>query len=262
MKYQDKLYYTNELNDEVVDFNIKTKKIDKKYHYIHKNPFYRLGEFLSYHLIAKPIVWFYVKCQHIKFVNRKALKQCKTSYFVYSNHTQPIMDAFHPTYTCYHKKPHLICHANNVSSKFIGKLAPMWGAIPLPDTIDATRNFNAKLEHVLCNNNPIIIYPERHLWPYYTKIRSFDTKSFRYPVKYEKPIYTFTTTYTQRKSGKKPQITIYVDGPFQVDSTLPLEEQRQQLRDWAYQTMCSRAKNSTYDYCQYIKRIDKQPQKG
>lgn len=253
MKYQDKLYYTDELNDEVVDFAVNAKKIDGSYKYFHKNPFYKLGEFFMYRLFAKPVVWFYLKFKGVKIVNRKVLKQCKKGgYFVYANHTQQLMDGFHPTYTCYHKKPHIICSADNVSMGFIGKLTPLWGAVPLPDTLDATRNFNAKLEEILKANNPIIIYPERHMWPYYTKIRPFDDKSFRYPAKYNKPIFTFTTTYTKKKEGKKPRITIYVDGPFYPDTTLPVNEQRKQLRDWAYNTMCERSTNSNYEYLHYI----------
>lgn len=255
MKYKDKMYYSDELNDEVLDFNINAKKIDENYKYIHKNPFYRFAEWFMYRIVAVIIVWFYVKFKGIKIKNNKVLKKCKNGgYFIYANHTQQLADGLHPTYTCFPKKPHIICGADNVSMPVLGKITPMWGAVPLPDTIPATRNFNMKIEEVLKHNNPILIYPEAHMWPYYTHIRPFTDKSFRYPVKYNKPIYTFTTTYQKKKEGKPPRITIYVDGPFYADPTLSPNEQRTQLRDWAYNTMSERAKMSNYEYLTYIKK--------
>ncbi len=259
MKYKDKMYYSNPLTDEVIDFGIKAKIIDKNYKYIHKNPFYRFSQFFMYTFIAQPMVWFYVKGKNIKIKNRKLLKKCKKGgYFIFGNHTQQLMDGFLPTYACWPKKPYLICNADNVSMPFLGKITPMWGAIPLPDTIDATRNFNKKIEYTLNKNCPIVIYPERHMWPYYTKIRPYDEKSFRYPAKYNKPIYTFTTVYKRKKEGKPPRIIVYVDGPFYADNNLDTSAKRKQLRDWAYTTMCNRAKESDYEYLTYIQKEPEQ----
>ncbi len=253
-KYKQKMFYANELTTELGDFNITPIKIDENYKYIHKNPFYKLFAFFMYYIFARIAVWFYLKFKGIKIVNKKVLKKCKKGgYFVYANHTSQLIDGFHPTYTCSPKKPHIICNADNVSMKFIGKLTRVWGAIPLPDTIGATRNFNNAIETILKNNNPIVIYPEAHLWPYYTKIRPFEDKSFRYPVKYNKPIYTFTTTYQLKKEGKPPKVTIFVDGPFYPNTNLSQQEQREELRNIAYNTMVERSKKSNYEYLTYIK---------
>lgn len=261
MKYGDKVYYSSELDDEVVAFNDKHKKIDGKYKYVHTNPFYKFAEFFIYHIIAKPIVWCYLKFNHIKVVNRKLLKHCKKGgYFIYANHTSQITDAFHPITTCSPHKPFIICGAENLSLPFIGKLLPILGAVPLPDTLDATRNFNQKIEYVIKRNHPVLIYPEAHLWPYYTKIRPFNEKSFRYPVKYDKPMYTFTSTYQMRKPGKKPKLTIYIDGPFYPDKTLTEKEQRKRMRDVAFEKMCERSKVSNYEYLTYIKKEDNENQ--
>lgn len=250
--YKQKVYYKDETT-ELGNFNITPKKIDGNYKYIHKNPFYRMFAWFIYYIFARVVVWFYVKFKRIKIVNKKALKKCKTGCFIYGNHTSQFVDGFHPTYTCAPKKPHLICNADNVSMPFVGKLTPMWGALPLPDTIEATRNFSAALENALKHKNPIVIYPEAHLWPFYTGIRPFSDKSFRYPVKYGTPIFTFTTTYQCKKVGKPPRITIFVDGPFYADKNLTPPEQRKQLSDWAYATMMERAKNSNYQFLEYVK---------
>lgn len=256
MKFGDFIYYDDELNDEIIDFKITPIKIDEKYNYIPTNPFYKFWSFLTYRIIATPLVWLNYKLfKNIKFKNKKILKQFKKGgYFIYANHTNQFSDGFSPTFICFPKKPYIIVNPDNVSIPFWGKFTKMWGALPLPDTINATKNFNKAIEYVLNKNNPILIYPEAHLWPYYTKIRPFDSKSFRYAINYNKPVFTFTTTYHKRKYKKSPKIVIYVDGPFYPEQTLDKKSAQQKLRDKVYDTMCMRAKLSDYEYLKYIKR--------
>ena len=100
------------------------------------------------------------------------------------------------------------------------------------------------------------IYPEAHIWPYYNRIRPFGADSFRYPVRYGCPVYCTTTTFQQKKLGKTPRVTVYVDGPFYPDKNLHPREQEKALRDTVYEIMCERAKNSTYSPIDYIRRED------
>ena len=58
------------------------------------------------------------------------------------------------------------------------------------------------------NNHPIIVYPEAHVWPYYTKIRPFKTSAFTFPVEEEKEVYCATTTYQKSKLFKKPKVVM------------------------------------------------------
>ena len=60
-----------------------------------------------------------------------------------------------------------------------------------------------------------------------------------------------TTTYQKRKWGKKPKITIYVDGPFYAEEGLSKKQQREKLRDTVYGVMKDRSQNSNYDYMIY-----------
>lgn len=99
-----------------------------------------------------------------------------------------------------------------------------------------------------------MIYPEAHIWPYYTKIRPFVDTSFHYPIKYGVPAFCFTNTYQKRKGSQKPNMVTYIDGPFFPDASLPVREQKKELRDRIYQTMCERAKNSNAVTIQYIKK--------
>lgn len=255
MKYGDKFYYSNELTEEALDFNITPIKIDNNYKYIHKNFFYRLWSFFTYRIIATPFAFIHYRLfKRVKFVNKKVLKQANNGYFVYANHTQQFGDAFCPALICFPKKPGVVVNPANVSNGLIGKLIRMWGALPLPDTIEATKNFYSAIEHSLNKKNPVVIYPEAHLWPYYTKIRPFSSLSFRYPLKFNKPVFTFTTVYKLKKLGKKPKIEIYIDGPFYVDNNLPTKEAQEKLRNNCYNAMVERSKLSNYEYVTYERR--------
>lgn len=255
MKKQQTYFYSNE-HDEVKIFNIKKTTIDENYKYSTKNPFYNFLSLLTYWFFAKPIAWFYfVIIKRVKFKNKHVMKNYKkSSYFIYSNHTQQYCDCFCPALICLNKKPHIIVNADNISISFWGKLLKMWGALPLPDNLSATKNFYSAIENTLSKNNPIVIYPEAHLWPYYTKIREFNNVSFRYPIKYNKPVFTFTTVYKRKKLGKKPKILIYVDGPFFADQNLSDKEKQQNLRDKVYLQLKNRASLSNYEFVKYIKR--------
>lgn len=85
--------------------------------------------------------------------------------------------------------------------------------------ISKTKEFYRAVKTRIEEKNAVIIYPEGHLWPYYTGIRPFENTSFRFPVELNVPSFCMTTTYTG-KQGKKPKITIYIDGPFYPDMTL------------------------------------------
>lgn len=99
----------------------------------------------------------------------------------------------------------------------------------------------------------IIIYPEAHIWPYYTKIRDFKSVSFSYPVKLDVPSFCITNTY-QKTNQNKLQIISYIDGPFFPNKSLNYKEAQKDLRDRIYKTMCERSKNSTEEVIKYIKR--------
>lgn len=254
MKYQTKLQYSNEQTDEVLKFKTYNKKINSNYKYIRKNPIYNLLSFFTYRFIATPLVWFYYKLiKKVKIYNKKALKNIKGGYFIYANHTNQFGDAFWPALICFPKKPYIVVNPNNVAIPFIGKLLRMWGALPVPDTITASKNFTNSIKYILNKNKPILIYPEAHIWPYYTKIRNFNSTSFYFPIKFNKPVFCFTTTYKLKKIGKKPKIEIYIDGPFYYNTTLPFKEQQKNLRDAVFNTMQQNCKHSNYSYFNYIK---------
>ena len=110
----------------------------------------------------------------------------------------------------------------------------MLGALPVPDSISEYKKFSKAYKKRISDGHPVVIYPEAHVWPYYTGIRPFEKTSFRFPAELKAPVYVMTTTYTRRRFfgvvTKRPKLTVYVDGPYYTDSELSIKENQQQLR--------------------------------
>ena len=241
MRHPKTIYFSNE-NEEVINFNIKKKPINSKYKYVNNNILFNAVSFIVYRIFLTPLLWIYIKLfQNIKIINSKVLKTVPTGYYIYSNHTNMLCDAICPTFICSPKKPYIIVNSDNISLPLLGPIVKMCGAIPLPDDLSGYKNFSKAIKAFNSKQTPIFIYPEQHLWPYYTKIRKFSNSSFHYPIETNSPIFTSTTTYHKRKFLKKPRIVIYIDGPFYPDSTLNKQEQKEQLCRLAYNQMLIRA---------------------
>lgn len=249
------IFYENELEDEFAGDSIKAKIIDEKYDY-QGGLSRKIGRILWYHIIAKPIAWCYMKISYgHKVVNKKVLKELNgKAYFLYGNHTNNIADPLVPTVINYFRSVYVVVHANNVSMKILGKITPSLGALPLPDNMKAMKNFSKAMENIIAKKNIVTIYPEAHIWPYYTKIRPFKKDSFGYPVMYNVPVVCFTNTYQKRKFRKKPRMVTYIDGPFYPDQNIPKPQRKQQLRDMAYNAMVERSKNNNVKLIEYIKK--------
>lgn len=250
------IYYSDELHDEFSLAQIDPKRIDGNYRYCYDSLFKKFTHFFWYRMVATPIAYLYTKIVfHHKIVGKGVLKEYKdTGYFMYGNHTHDIGDAFIPSMLNFPKDDYVIVHPNNVSMPILGRITPSLGALPLPDDRTAYRNFMAAIEKRISQKHSVVIYPEAHIWPFYTKIRPFPDTSFHYPIKCGVPTFCFTNTYQKRKWSKKPKMVTYIDGPFYPDKALPAKEQKQQLRNQVYDCMCERAKNSTVTRIQYIKR--------
>ena len=252
------VYYRDELNDEFSGITRKPYTVDANYRYLHKNPLWKLTEFLVYRIIMTPFAYLYCKCKfHHRIVGREALRQAgKQGFFVYGNHTLMAGDAFFPSLVSFPRKAKVVVNSDNVSVPLTRGWIQRSGAIPVPTHHSGMRPFLHALEKSALLGHSIQIYPEAHIWPYYTGIRKFSSASFRYPVRYDAPVFCTTTTFQEPKHGKTPRVTVYVDGPFYADKGLSDRENEQMLRDRVYTTMCERAKNSTYESIRYVKRED------
>ena len=252
------IYYEDELNDEFSKSSIEPRIIDEKYKYVHKNPLWNLCSFVLQNILSVPIKILYAKIKfRIKYIGKEKIKSYRNEgYFIYGNHTQPFADTFIPSIPMYPKRNFLIVNPVNISLKGTGTLVEMLGAMPIPSNKSAMKNFLEAIKQKMNKGYAITIYPEAHIWPYYTKIRPFKDVSFKYPVQLEKPAFCITNTYqSYGKNNKKIKIVSYIDGPFFPNKELTLKEQQKELRNKIYNCMEERSKNSNIEHIKYIKKV-------
>lgn len=252
------IYYTNELEDEFSSAKITPKTIGDDYDYL-GGVKRRIGRAVFYYGLIKPFGCLFTKLKYgHRLKNRAVLKETKgKGYFLYGNHTNAGADPFIPQMVDVNNNVYVIVHPNNVSMPVLGKITPALGALPLPDTLKAAKNFNNAIKKVVDKGACLLIYPEAHIWPYYTGIRPFKSASFGYPLKLDAPVFCFTNTYQKRRFFKTPRMVTYIDGPFYADKSLSTAESKEKLRNEVYEAMCRRSKENNVEMIKYVKAEDK-----
>lgn len=250
-----KIYYYKTYQDDFVQSQDQDYKIPEDYKWTSDNLVYKIFSSVMY-LIAYIIGYIYCRFfLHIKIKNANILKKYKNDgFFLYGNHTQPVGDVFTPAHVCKTKRIYVIANSCNLKVKVIGSLLPILGIIPIPDTASQMKDFLATVKKRINENKCIVIYPEAHVWPYYTEIRKFPTTSFKFPVENKAISFCMTSTYQKRRFGKKPKIIVYIDGPFFINEKLSKKENQNKLCDEIYECMKKRSENSTYKYIEYRKK--------
>ena len=252
---ENEIYYDKSYEDDLVISKNQEYKLPDNYKWIHSNVFYRFFSSILYR-IAKFCGAIYCKCfLHIKIENKDILKKYKKQgYFIYGNHTQPIGDVFIPALLS-SKRIYTIASSSNIGVPVIGPLLPMIGILPIPKELKRTKKIIEAVYTRISQNNAVIVYPEAHVWPYYTKIRPYKDTAFGFQVDTNSISFCMTTTYYKRKYGKKPGIKVYIDGPFKIDTNLNKKENKEKLCKEIYECMVDRSKNSFYDYIKYVERL-------
>ena len=247
-----KAYYYKSYNDDIVQSKKQEYKLKDGYKWIKNNIFYRFLSCIVYFLFFI-IGNIYIRiCLHVKIENKKILKEYrKNGYFLYGNHTQPIGDVFIPACVCSPKRIYVEVSQANLGIPLLGKILPMLGALPTPDSRADLKKFIEAVKYRINQKKCVVVYPESHEWPYYTKIRPFNSGAFKIQVNENVPAFCITTTYYKRKIGNKPGIKVYVDGPFIVDEKMDRKQKIENLSKEIYNYMTERAKNSNYEYIKY-----------
>ncbi|MCQ2792374.1 MAG: 1-acyl-sn-glycerol-3-phosphate acyltransferase [Bacilli bacterium] len=258
MKNKEKkvVYYNDLVNDDFAENPTKHYRISDKFKYIHKNIFYRFFSFILYHVIAKPIFFLILKIKyHVRVKNRKAIRQLRaTGFFVYSNHTQNIIDAFINHTMLFHRKGHIIANNDVYSLKGLRTIVNMLGTMPIPNDMIQSKKFYDAVSYYIKKKHIIVVFPEAHVWPYYNDIRPFPSTSFIFPVTLNKPIIVSTITYRQRKIFKNahPYITIHVSNPIFPKLGVPVKDNQAYLSDVTYCLMKKHVKEAnSYEYIHY-----------
>lgn len=246
---KNKVYVYRDYSDDFFDDG-KPHDLPQNYQWIKTDFSSKLKSVFTYSLA---VIFGAVYCRlflHMRVKNAKILTQCKTGFFLYGNHTQPVGDVFIPALCCFPKRIYTVVSPANFDLPFIGKILFPLGALPIPHSLNRMKDFGLALHQRVRERHPVIIYPEAHVWPYYTGIRPFSSAAFKYPEKYNVPAFCMTTTYQKRVFGKKPAMTVYINGPFKGCGKTA-KERAEDLRKTIYDCMCENSKKSNAAYIQY-----------
>lgn len=237
--------YTDFTSDLVTNAK-QTKPLPPDYQWTHPGWPHRLASQLVYHSMKQVGRVYWHSRLHVTFSGREKLAAYRgQSYFLYGNHTQPFGDPFMPMLLTGAQRAFTLASAANLGVPFFGPILQLGGGVVLPETGAQTRRFLTYLRSLIQAGQPIAVYPEAHVWPYYTGIRPFVHGAFHYPVAFHKPVFSFTTTYQAHKT------TVYIDGPFMPTVGLTAKAQREELAETVHQAMTQRAQVSTYQHIIY-----------
>lgn len=253
------IYYQDELNDDFAGNEIKTKTIPNDYKYINDSWLFKVNSFLLRYLFAVPVLTIMMLFLYRpQFKNRKLVKQLKKKgYYIYANHVVPLDPIMIPVKSNPGKACVIISSHDAFSiNPIVTWLIKHFYTIPIPNDKDMFDNYVNALSWHINKKHRVLIFPEAHIWPYYTGIRKFRVGSFRYPVNDNAPIVTMTTTFKKR-GNRKPKPVIYIDGPFYPDESLPYRQRVDDLANKAYEAMKYRSENmENYEYIHYEKKAE------
>lgn len=258
-------YYESEEDDPIkTDEQERSEKVTlpEGYEYIPRHWWVRAYSRIVFFFFWVFGQWYERSYWQLKIVGREKLKRAKgKGYVLYANHTNPFHDVFGPALTA-DRKIYTVISPVNLKLPKIGKYLPLIGGIPLGTNSAEKKAMNEAVDTRLVKQKScLVIYPEAHVWPYYTGIRKFPAgdKSFKYATRNNLPIFTMTTTYQKREDKKRdlPRMTVYVDGPFYPDKDKTEAENRAILAEKAYESMKKNSRHSTYEYFEYLQKNDK-----
>ncbi len=258
MKIKKTIYYHDLLNDEFSGTNIKRKPLPENYKYLHKNPFYRALSWFLYYIIAYPIVKLFVFLgYHVKVKGKKNMRHLRHSgVFFYGNHTQVIDALTAQVNVSRGKRTYIVANQDSTSIPLIRGLVTMLGCLPTPENPSESAKFMEAVEHRIKQKCGISIFPEAHIWPYYTHIRPFGDDAFYYPAVLGTPCMAMVTTYRSRRffKNRRPYPTIHLSRPIYPDMSLSLADRKKQLRDRVYEFMLDySADEENVEYIHYVK---------
>ena len=242
MKNERVVYYSDPVNDDFAGTDINTKHISADFCFIRKSFLWKAVSFIVYYVIAIPPVWLISKLyMGLKFKNRRVLRKLRgKGYFLYGNHTQAL-DAYVPALASFPKRSYIIANPDVVSIPGIGRLVMMLGALPIPSDAPGFKRFLDAVNTRCSQRACIAVFPEAHIWPYYTGIRPFPDATFRYPVITGAPAVAMVTTYRNRKGlfalCKRPGMTVTFSDVFYPDPELPARRAQADLCSQAFEFM-------------------------
>ena len=255
------IYWSDELNDDFDEVGLERPGIPEGYKY-KRSAISSFFAGLFYHLIAKPILGIYCLFHGIKFVGKKNLKALHgKGAYLYANHVA-ITDVFKLQAQCFFfgRRINVLGYPDALTIPVAKHIVKGLGLLPVPPKGDVKHLMElgeACDYYVTKKKQHVLIFPEAHIWPYYTHIRNFVNGSFIYPAKSNAPVVPIVTTWKKRKFRKKPKQVVYIGTPIFPKEEYNVQENRDYLHSECLKAMKLMAENvEQYEYIKYIK-VDK-----
>lgn len=117
------------------------------------------------------------------------------------------------------RKVWIVMLSSNMDIPVASDLIVALGGIPIADTLKGMRNFNNRIDELIKNKKPVLIFPEVALWPYYRGLRPFHKGAFTFAVKNNAPILPVMTTFKTRKNGKQKMVVTILPPIYKEDKS-------------------------------------------
>lgn len=249
MKEKKIRYYKN-FSDDFVKSGDQDYVLPEGYQWVRTDFCYRILSALIY---ALAVAFSSIYCKfflHMKVKGRNRLRGIKGGFFLYGNHTQPVGDVFIPALCVFPRRIYTVAGTANYGIPVIGRILPYLGALPTVDSLRGMKELSRAIAFRVNSGHPVVIYPEAHVWEYYTDIRPFPVTSFKYPVKLGRPSFAMTVTYRKARLFRRPIMEVFLDGPFYGRGSTA-KEQAEDLHSKIFAAMKSRSRNSNAERIVY-----------
>lgn len=217
---------------------------DENYKFYDKNP---IKKFFNWLLWRFAVIVFYVVHFFALGLKRKgrkkvkALRKQKTGFITISNHCL-ILDSPMVLLMTSPKRTYLPTVEPTMKIPFVRHILKALNVMPIPFNARGLIKFKNECNDLLKQNQVLHFFSEGALWPYYTKLREFQSGAFRFAVDNNVPIMPYCIYFRERKGlwkllGKKPLATIEALDPIYPNNELGKKQAITDLMQRAHDAM-------------------------
>ena len=251
-KYPKGVRYYDSFDNDFESAVKAPEDFKENYLYLKKKPVFRFASFVLHNLIGPPVAFFYSRVLlRERVIGKKKLK-IKGGMILYANHTEPVGDALCPHTYVFPRMAYTVVSPDNFALPGLGKIIGYLGAVPTPCDVKMARAFSECLKTRLDCGSAVVVFPEAHVWQYYTGIRPMDKGAFVFPDKFSVPAFAVTRVYKRSRFFGFRRL-IYVDGPFYADKSLSRAMSCEKLMDEVRSAMLKRAAESDIEIIKYLR---------
>lgn len=259
------IYWHDELHDDFDQIISKRPPLKSGYKFIRSNHFANFFGNILYYVIAVPILFTFSYLTGMRVKGRKNLKAAKkTGAFIYSNHVS-VPDTYKmASSVCLGKRVNILGYTDSLSVPVLRAIVKQLGFLPLPlgqDPENKAALVEAMRYYIHKKHQMVVIYPEAHIWPYYTEIRNFKVQTMKYPAIINAPVVPVVTCWRKVWWSKKPKQTIKIGTLILPKAELSQEDNIQYLyNETLAQMKALAASEKQVEYIKYIyqPRVEKE----